>query len=1513
MTSKCHNLNELQGQLDKFGYRGEAIASLREVSSLLTIASRAKGSQETYSKVFAHGKSTSVGLTSEQRPCHGTTVTALDFLYNMPVRRKRIKETLDFEEMKLQLESLAMMYPNVSISLRNEATKKLLLQTRKCASTVEVFRNFYGSSLANSLCPLHHVDNNMEITGFIGKEVHPHKTLQFLYINNRLVVKTKLHKLVNMILAKSFLLRSNGPWMQLPIPKDMNEKFGMPITKKSKHGIFIINIHCPYTEYDITLDPKKTQVQFKNWSDVLQCLENAVKKFLESENLTVPASSPTNSTQAEESSTSSTEEEEVQDETSKEGGATKTTKRKHFPTPQLHIARAVHGLPAKRPKCNVKSIWPQAELDTDTTISDTPETTSDKESAKEVTLSSEESGTEIEDPIPKTLKKMEMKNLGKEPVKSKSKKSKKGKIQEKKQKPSTSQAGQRLLPDHFNQLQIYSLASNTLKKSFGHKTTSYLNKAEKSDPKFPIFNKIARDYLKTKSLADQACQTSNTPYIEESSNHEIECLPDDMPNVTEMQHLDVDDVQISDPPPEPIISHQTTECNQYVQQQQHTDLPPFVLQTTRTNQNPEDQENNLFSQMLQNNQVPIHQSGSSNVATNSNYHVPEYSTISHGSTQSDILNVSKHHEGDTILHSNCHCCQQINPSVQYESVQPNAKKQSKCRSTKKMSEIYLSSESSSSSESNDDCLSEESFKKLEAKLYGPLEDISKEINDARHSLLEDSPIVSPAKLSRNVMESPFFTSNKSPLPKFQKLLQFSYKRRPCYTPSFQTPKAKTVKYNEKISGDSPFSRLDRHVAELENLTKLDIEPGVGPYSEASKFVQTRGQMLQQTHSITLSNQDHNIVVSTQPKNCCPAHGISQQPLPLVTNSSFLSTAEILQTINQPSISETEDNSMLTCSAILENISGEIAECTAHSSQSKMYTDLSRSQSGQQDILPSNCRLPESSYYQTGSDVFMEVDRSPILQYSIESTTQLQTQPVLVNTTDPSRNYSPYHRRSHLVPYSSSSSSEDTEIKVVNTSWNSILNSDDMESDQANCLQQLFSSNVNNICLQPYEEPISSNSDGNALAVFKNNTDVENNSQNFPLGGSSIIPPSIQIDDVTMESRNHKSGMTEISNEENSTIPLEIEDTEKLEPPLTVSDISDDRIEDEWQERVDPSGRKYYFNRKTSITTYEVPVMPQCSFSMTPRHAFMPKGTSPVLAIPSGSSGSRAESLSAEEQAKLQQALEESSSLEQHLANVKWSHLTDGKPSGAIRNACEHNDAIVKTYQVLHNFKFSKDMFENFKVLGQWDNKFILTVMRVPNEQEPHLLVLFDQHAVHERVRLERLTTEYQSDSETCEFRSEEICPTLLLRLSEREVCVMLSFQEKFQKLGLKFKILNNRKVLVSHVPTCLKLRSERQRSSQRQCLEDMVTSLVGEQVHLLLQTRGVGARVPPTLQSILNSEACTGAVKFGDPLSTSECHMLLSCLRKCSVPFQCAHGRPVLAPLADLRHMDRSQQKSTEM
>ena len=43
---------------------------------------------------------------------------------------------------------------------------------------------------------------------------------------------------------------------------------------------------------------------------------------------------------------------------------------------------------------------------------------------------------------------------------------------------------------------------------------------------------------------------------------------------------------------------------------------------------------------------------------------------------------------------------------------------------------------------------------------------------------------------------------------------------------------------------------------------------------------------------------------------------------------------------------------------------------------------------------------------------------------------------------------------------------------------------------------------------------------------------------------------------------------------------------------------------------------------------------------------------------------------------------------------------------------------------------------------------------------------------------------------------------------------------------------------------------------------------------------------------------------FNDELTRDQCQTIVARLAKCKFPFQCAHGRPSLVPLVDVRRVD---------
>ena len=264
------------------------MASLAATSSFMEITSRTVHSRLTYTKPFHNGKPQALIQADVPRPCTGTTVTAFDLFHNMPVRRKRLNEALEMEAIRYRLSGLALMWPRVSFSLRDDSAGNVILQTHKCSGVAATFSNIFTPARARKLMEIEGVqDDEFKISGLVSIEGYSRKDLQFVFVNKRLVLKSSIHKQVNKILGRSLILKRKGLVSDIAakLPtfgEDINKS---PTKQGDKYGIFVISIECPYKAYDITFDPSKTLVEFRNWPKLIHLLQEMLYPFLRKHNL----------------------------------------------------------------------------------------------------------------------------------------------------------------------------------------------------------------------------------------------------------------------------------------------------------------------------------------------------------------------------------------------------------------------------------------------------------------------------------------------------------------------------------------------------------------------------------------------------------------------------------------------------------------------------------------------------------------------------------------------------------------------------------------------------------------------------------------------------------------------------------------------------------------------------------------------------------------------------------------------------------------------------------------------------------------------------------------------------------------------------------------------------------------------------------------------------------------------------------------------------------------------------
>ncbi|XP_026776326.3 DNA mismatch repair protein Mlh3 isoform X1 [Pangasianodon hypophthalmus] len=277
-TSKCSSIEDLDN-LCFYGFRGEAIASMATMATMVEITSRTKTSVKTFVKRFHEGKASDVFEAQTTRPSAGTTVLICNFFHNLPVRRKRMDSVLEVERVRQRVEAISLMHPSVSFTVKRDCSDTLLVQIPKARNTYYRFVQIHGLNRAQKLGEVNYTHGQFEMTGHVGREGHYNNSLQFLFVNGRLLLKTRLHKLLNCLLRRPSNVQTSNLNVSAVIPS--------PKQKGSAdlHGVYIINIKCPYSEYDVCLEPAKSLIEFKDWDSVLLCIEEGIKVFLTKENL----------------------------------------------------------------------------------------------------------------------------------------------------------------------------------------------------------------------------------------------------------------------------------------------------------------------------------------------------------------------------------------------------------------------------------------------------------------------------------------------------------------------------------------------------------------------------------------------------------------------------------------------------------------------------------------------------------------------------------------------------------------------------------------------------------------------------------------------------------------------------------------------------------------------------------------------------------------------------------------------------------------------------------------------------------------------------------------------------------------------------------------------------------------------------------------------------------------------------------------------------------------------------
>lgn len=265
-TSKIREANELFG-VRTFGFRGEALASIAEVSHL-RLRSRQADQDHARELEVRYGD---VGPVRESGGPLGTLIEIRNLFENVPVRRKFLKSVAtEFGQITDQFTRIALAHPRLHLVLRHN--DRMVYQLPAADSPLERIKVFFGEDLAEQLIPVESEHNGIRLWGYVG---HPD---------------------LNKATRKHQFLFLNGRWIQDRTLQHALTEGYRGLVMVGRHPVAFLFLELPPDLVDVNVHPTKSEVRFQDVQQLFrQVLSTIRTKFLSLDlqsKLTLPTSTP---------------------------------------------------------------------------------------------------------------------------------------------------------------------------------------------------------------------------------------------------------------------------------------------------------------------------------------------------------------------------------------------------------------------------------------------------------------------------------------------------------------------------------------------------------------------------------------------------------------------------------------------------------------------------------------------------------------------------------------------------------------------------------------------------------------------------------------------------------------------------------------------------------------------------------------------------------------------------------------------------------------------------------------------------------------------------------------------------------------------------------------------------------------------------------------------------------------------------------------------------------------------
>lgn len=249
-TSKIRSAEDLF-LISSLGFRGEALSSIAAVAQVEVITRMPERLTGIRYQIEGGKEKGSEEIGAPE----GTTLIARNLFYNTPVRRKFLKTAMtEGAHVGELVEKLALSHPEVSIRfIQNNQNK---LYTSGNHSLKDIIYTIYGREIAANLLPVHKTQDNVSVTGFVGKPVIARNNRNFenYFINGRYIKSSILYKAI--------------------------EEAYRPFMMQHKYPFTMLQLQIEPELLDVNIHPTKMELRFQNGELIFQIVRDAIAEVL---------------------------------------------------------------------------------------------------------------------------------------------------------------------------------------------------------------------------------------------------------------------------------------------------------------------------------------------------------------------------------------------------------------------------------------------------------------------------------------------------------------------------------------------------------------------------------------------------------------------------------------------------------------------------------------------------------------------------------------------------------------------------------------------------------------------------------------------------------------------------------------------------------------------------------------------------------------------------------------------------------------------------------------------------------------------------------------------------------------------------------------------------------------------------------------------------------------------------------------------------------------------------------